>query len=290
MVDFIVLALNLAVPLVLAALAAMIAERAGVICLGVEGMMLFGSFFAVVGSHYTQSPWIGVLMAVAAGLVVGLVYGLFSVHLRGQQVVVGVAINFFASGITPMMSQEIWGSSGASSQVASIPHMDLSGIFGKPVGLSCFVPMTMVIVILMWAFIYKTKFGLRLRMIGDYPLGMQTCGINTNRYKLYAMMACGVLSALGGAFLSVSYGNLFVNGMIAGRGYMGVAANIFGGWTPLGGTLAAVFFSIVQTLRYTMTNVAIPTQLMQMLPYVVTLFALVIFGRNSKSPEGLGKI
>lgn len=290
MVDFIVLALNLAVPLVLAALAAMIAERAGIICLGVEGMMLFGAFIAVVGSHYTGSPWVGVLMAIAIGLLVGLVYGLFSVHLRGQQVVVGVAINFFASGITPMLSNEIWGSSGASSQVASIPHIDLSPIFGKQIGMSCFVPMTLVIVILMWVFIYKTKFGLRLRMIGDYPLGMQTCGINTNRYKLYAMMVCGVLSALGGAFLSVSYGNLFVSGMVAGRGYMGVAANIFGGWTPLGGALAAVFFSVVQTLRYTLTNVTIPTQLMQMLPYVVTLVALVIFGRNSKTPEGLGKI
>ena len=290
MIDFIALALNLAVPLVLAALAAMIAERAGVICLGVEGMMLFGSFFAVVGSHYTGKPWLGVLLAIAAGLVVGLVYGIFSVHLRGQQVVVGVAINFFASGITPMMSQEIWGSSGASAQVASIPHIDLSGIFGKNVSISCFVPITLVIVILMWGFIYKTKYGLRLRMIGDYPLGMQTCGINTNRYKLYAMMACGVLSALGGAFLSVSYGNLFVNGMVAGRGYMGVAANIFGGWTPLGGALAALFFSVVQTLRYTLTSISIPTQLMQMLPYVVTLFALVIFGRNSKTPEGLGKV
>lgn len=290
MIEFIVLALNLSVPLVLAALASMIAERAGVICLGVEGMMLFGSFFAVVGSYYTGNPWIGVCFAILSGFVAGLVYGVFSVHLRGQQVVVGVAINFFASGITPMISQEIWGSSGASATVNAIPHIDLSWIFGKQVGISCFVPITVLIVLGMWVFIYKTKYGLRLRMIGDYPLGMQTCGVNTNRYKLYAMMASGVLSALGGAFLSVSYGNLFVNGMVAGRGYMGVAANIFGGWTPLGGALAAVFFSIIQSLRYTLTNVTIPTQLMQMLPYIVTLIALVIFGRNSKSPEGLGKI
>lgn len=287
---FIFMALNLAVPLVLAAEAAMIAERAGVICLGIEGMMIFGAFFAVAGSHFTGNPWAGVLLAVLSSAFVGLIYGLFSVNLRGQQVVVGVAINFFASGITPMLTQKIWGNEGASATVNAISDINLSGIFGANVGVSCFVPITALIVIVLYLFIYRTKYGLRLRMTGDYPLGLQTCGINTNRYKLYAMITSGALSGLGGAFLSVAYGNLFVNEMIAGRGYMGVAANIFGGWTPLGGALAALLFAAVQTLRYTLTNINLPSQLMQMLPYVVTLIALVLFGRNSKSPEGLGKL
>lgn len=108
--DFIFLAVNLAVPLVLAAEAAMIAERSGVICLGVEGIMIFGAFFAVTGSYYTGNPWLGVLLAIVGGAVAGLIYGLFAVNLKGQQVVVGVAINFFAAGITPMITQEIWGS------------------------------------------------------------------------------------------------------------------------------------------------------------------------------------
>lgn len=290
LVFFIFLSLNLAVPLVLAAQAAMIAERSGVICLGIEGMMIFGAFFAAAGSHITGNPWLGVGLAAAAGLAVGLVYGIFAVYLKGQQVVVGVAINFFASGITPMLTQRIWGSEGASSPVASIDAIDFSGLFGTTADMSPFVPLTVLIVAGMWFFIYRTKYGLRLRMTGDFPLGLQTCGINTNRYKLYAMMASGALSALGGAFLSVSYGNLFVTDMVAGRGYMGVAANIFGGWTPLGGAAAGVFFAAVQTLRYTLTDIKLPTQLMQMLPYVVTLFALVLFSRNSKSPEGLGKL
>ena len=287
---FIFLSLNLAVPLVLAAQAAMIAERSGVVCLGIEGMMIFGAFFAVAGSHFTGNPWLGVGLALLVGLLVGLVYGIFAVYLRGQQVVVGVAINFFASGITPMLTQKIWGSEGASSPVTSIKAIDFSGIFKTTADMSPFVPLTALIVAGMWFFIYKTKYGLRLRMTGDFPLGLQTCGINTNRYKLYAMMASGGLSALGGAFLSVSYGNLFVTDMVAGRGYMGVAANIFGGWTPLGGAVAGVFFAAVQTLRYTLTDIKLPTQLMQMLPYVVTLAALVLFARNSKSPEGLGKL
>lgn len=290
MIDFIFLAINLAVPLVLAAEAAMIAERAGVICLGVEGMMIFGAFFAVAGCYFTESPWMGLLLAILSGIAAGLVYGLFTVILRGQQVVVGVAINFFAAGITPMITQQIWGREGASETVKSMAEIDLSGIFGGNAGVSWFVPITAVIVAGMWFFIYKTKYGLRLRMTGDFPLGLQTCGINTNRYKMGAMVVCGILSAIGGAYLSIGYGNLFVTDMVAGRGYMGVAANIFGGWTPLGGALAAVFFAVVQTLRYSLTGLNLPSQLMQMLPYLVTLIALVLFARNSKSPEGLGKL
>lgn len=289
-VEFVFLAINLAVPLVLAAEAAMIAERSGVICLGIEGMMIFGAFFAVVGSYYTGNPWLGVLFAIVVSGVVGLVYGIFTVTLKGQQVVVGVAINFFASGITPMLTQQIWGSEGASSTVNSIADIKLTGLFHSNAKMSVFVPITIVIVAVMWFFLYRTKYGLRLRMTGDFPLGLQTCGINTNRYKLWAMVLSGVLSGLAGAYLSVGYGNLFVADMVAGRGYMGVAANIFGGWTALGGALAAVFFAIVQTLRYVLTDLALPSQLLQMLPYVVTLVALVLFGRNSKSPEGLGKL
>lgn len=289
-IDFIFLAINLAVPLVLAAEASMIAERAGVICLGVEGMMIFGAFFAVAGCFFTGSPMVGLLLAVLSGIVVGFVYGLFTVILRGQQVVVGVAINFFAAGITPMITQQIWGREGASETVKSMAEIDLSKIFGGNASISWFVPLTVVIVIGMWCFIYKTKYGLRLRMTGDFPLGLQTCGINTYRYKMGAMIVCGILSAVGGAYLSIGYGNLFVTDMVAGRGYMGVAANIFGGWTPLGGASAAVFFAVVQTLRYSLTGLNLPSQLMQMLPYVVTLVALVLFARNSKSPEGLGKL
>lgn len=191
--DFLFLALNLSVPLILAAEAAMIAERAGVICLGVEGMMTFGAFTAVVGSYYTSNPWIGVGLAILVGILVGFVYGEFTVNLKGQQVVVGVAINFFAAGITPMLTQQIWGREGASDTVTSISKIDLSKIFGGNSAISWFFPITVVIVGIIWFFIYKTKYGLRLRMTGDFPLGVQTCGINTNRYKMYAMIVSGVL-------------------------------------------------------------------------------------------------
>lgn len=283
---FLIMTLNLSVPLVLAAQAAMIAERSGVICLGVEGMMLFGALFGAIGSYVTGNALAGILTAIIAGVAAGALYGLFAVLLRGQQVVVGVAINFFASGMTPLICQKVFGKEGASALVNSLPSIPL----GNGNTLSPLVPVTVVLVLLIWFFIQKTKFGLRLRMTGDFPLGIQTCGISTTRYKMGAMLVCGALAGLGGAYLSVVYGNLFVTEMVAGRGYMGIAANIFGGWTPLGGALAALFFAAIQSLRYTLTNIQIPTQIMQMLPYAVTVIALVLFGRNSKSPEGLGQL
>ncbi len=286
-IDFLLLMLKLAVPLVFAAEGAMIAERSGVICLGVEGLMLFGSFFGAWGSYLTGSAWLGIGLAVCAGLLVSLLYGVFAIYLKGQQIVVGVAINMLAAGITPMLCSIVWGNEGFGATVPFVRNITLPGSVGS---LTPFAPLTLLMVAAMWFFIRKTKYGLRLRMTGDNPLGVQTCGINTNRYKLAAVLACGVLSAIGGAYLSVGNGNVFVANMVAGRGYMGVAANIFGGWTPVGGALAGVFFAAVQTLRYTLVDIQIPTQLMQMLPYVVTLIALLAFGRNSKSVEGLGKL
>lgn len=284
--DFIFMMFELAVPLVLAAEAAMIAERAGVICLGVEGMMLFGAFFGAFGSEVFQDGWKGFFVAIISGLIVGLIYGLFTVCLRGQQVVVGVAINFIAAGITPMLTNVVWKNEGAGDTVQIIKSWN----FGEALSLSPLIPITVCIVIVLCILLYCTKFGLRLRMTGDYPLGVQTCGINTNKYKLCAMLASGILSAAGGAYLSISYGNVFVTNMVAGRGYMGVVANIFGGWNPVMGAIAAVFFAGVQALRYTLIDVKVSTQLMQMLPYVVTLLALVIFGKKSKSPQGLGRL
>lgn len=288
--DFILMMIELAVPLVLAAEAAMIAERTGVICLGVEGMMLFGAFFGAFGSEVFQSGWMGLIVAVISGILVGLLYGVFAVNLKGQQVVVGVAINFLAAGITPILTSMVWENEGAGDTVQTIKSWNFLAPFGGTLFLSPLIPITVCIVIGLAIFLYCTKFGLRLRMTGDYPLGVQTCGINTNKYKLCAMLASGALAAAGGAYLSIAYGDVFVTDMVAGRGYMGVVANIFGGWNPVLGAIAAVFFAGVQALRYTLIDVKIPTQFMQMLPYVVTLLALVIFGKKSKSPQGLGRL
>ena len=234
--------------------------------------------------------WLGLVLALISGLIVGLLYGIFAVYLKGQQVVVGVAINFLATGMTPMLTQLVWDNEGAGDPIKPIEKWNVVGGGGNSIEVSPFLPITVTIVILLCIFMYRTKYGLRLRMIGDFPLGVQTSGINTNRYKFYAMMASGFFAAAGGAYLSISYGNVFVADMVAGRGYMGVVANIFGGWNPALGALAATFFAGVQALRYTLIDIKIPTQLMQMLPYVVTLLALIIFGKRSKSPEGLGKL
>ena len=293
-VDLLIIKLRLSIPIILCALSATIAERSGVICLGVEGMMLIGAFFGVLGS-YLGGPWIGVLLAIVSGAAIGLIYGVFGVLLHGNQTVVGLAVNIFAGGFTPLLCNIFWGTEGVSETVATLPNLTIPGIKNIPyVGklfaeFSPFLPFTLVLIIVLHTVLYKTKYGLRLRAIGDYPLAVQTQGINTNLYKLVAMGLSGIVAALGGAYLSISFSNVFIADMIAGRGFMGVAANIFGGWTPLGSCLASLFFAAVHSIRYYLIGTSISTHLVQMIPYVVTLFALVFFGRKSQSPEGLGQ-
>ena len=294
-VDFIILTVNLSVPIMFGALSATVAERSGVICLGVEGMMLIGALFGVLGS-YLWNPWGGVVLAIVSGIMVGFVYGFFGVVLKGQQTVVGLAVNIFAGGITPMICSMVWDSAGASTTVDIVPLFTVPILSRIPIigaffcDISPFVVMLVITVVVLQVFFFKTKYGLRLRAIGDFPLAVQTQGIDTNRYKMIAMMCSGILAALGGAYLSISYSNVFVMDMVAGRGFMGVAANIFGGWKPTGSMVASLFFAVVHSLRYYLIEFEIPTHFVQMIPYVVTLLALVIFGRNSKSPEGLGSV
>lgn len=293
--DFLLLTMRMSVPIMLSAFAVTIAERSGVICLGAEGMMLIGSFFGVLGA-YLAGPWVGVLLAIIAGALIGIIYGVFSVLLHGRQVVVGLAINILASGITPMLCRIFWDAEGASSTVATVPDITIPMLSVIPyigkffTDISPYLPATVLIAILLSVLIYKTKYGLRLRAMGDHPLAVQTQGINTSHYKMVAMTVAGMLAALGGSYLSISYTNVFVADMVAGRGFMGVAANIFGGWTPAGSVISSLAFAAVQSVRYSLIDVPIPTQFVQMLPYVVTLVALVFFGRNSRAPEGLGKV
>lgn len=294
--DFMVLVLKLAVPIALVAFAGTLSERAGVINLGLEGMMLCGAFAGAAGAWILGSPWMGVLTAFVCGCLIGTVHGLFCITLRGQQIVVGVAINLFAAGITPLLCKAIWDKEGASETVQTVHDISLPVLKDIPylgrlfTEQSPFIYMMLVVFILMYIFFYKTKFGLRMRMIGDNPMGVQAQGVNTVLYKYAAVILSGGLAGLGGAFLSLSQSNVFVLNMTAGRGYMGLAANIFGGWTPGGSLLASLFFSAVQSARYYLIRFDIPDQIIQMIPYLATLVILAILGRRSKSPEGLGKL
>lgn len=294
--NFIGLTLQLSVPIVLGALCGTIAERGGVILLGVEGIMLVGAFAGVAGSYMAGSAMAGVILSLVLGGVIGWFYALFCLKWKAHQSVVGVGINLFASGITAVMLKAIWQTEGMSESVASIPNITVPGLSGIPIigalfkDQSPYLYAMFVIVAAVWVIFYKTKFGLRYRAIGDQPFAVQTAGVSVNRYRYIAMIAAGSIAGLAGSYLSISQNNLFVVDMTAGRGFMGLAANIFGGWQPLGSMGAGMVFAVAQAARFYLTDLAIPSQIVQMLPYAVTLVVLLFVGKRVKGPEALGKL
>lgn len=294
--NFIGLTFQLSVPVVLGALSGTIAERGGVILLGVEGIMLAGAFAGVLGSFLTGNAYAGFLLSILIGGTSGLVYALFCLKWKAHQSVVGVGMNLFASGITAVLLKVLWQKEGMSESVASMNSITIPGLNKLPLlgGLfqkqSPYLYLMFLIIAAAWIFFYKTKIGLRYRAIGDQPFAVQTAGVNVNKYRYIGMMAAGALAGAAGSYLSISQNNLFVVDMTAGRGFMGLAANIFGGWTPLGSMFAGLVFAIAQAARFYITNASMPSQFPQMLPYISTLVILLFVGKRVKGPEALGTL
>ncbi len=294
--NFLALMLQLSVPLVLGALCGTIAERGGIILLGVEGMMLLGAFAGVAGSFFTGSAFLGIVVSVLAGAFAGWIYALFCLKWKAHQSVVGVGVNLFASGITAVLLKAIWHTEGMSDPVKAVANLTVLVLSDIPVvgaffkNQSPYLYVMLIIVAVVWVLFYKTKFGLRYRAIGDQPHAVQTAGVPVNRYRYIAMMAAGAIAGLAGSYLSLSQNNLFVTDMTAGPGFMGLAANIFGGWQPVGSLLAGLVFAIAQATRFYLTDLSIPSQIVQMLPYIITLLILLFVGKRVKGPEALGKL
>lgn len=294
--NFLALMLQLSVPLVLGALCGTIAERGGIILLGVEGMMLLGAFAGVAGSFFTGSAFLGIVVSVLAGAFAGWIYALFCLKWKAHQSVVGVGVNLFASGITAVLLKAIWHTEGMSDPVKAVANLTVLVLSDIPVvgaffkNQSPYLYVMLIIVAVVWVLFYKTKFGLRYRAIGDQPHAVQTAGVPVNRYRYIAMMSAGAIAGLAGSYLSLSQNNLFVTDMTAGPGFMGLAANIFGGWQPVGSLLAGLVFAIAQATRFYLTDLSIPSQIVQMLPYIITLLILLFVGKRVKGPEALGKL
>lgn len=294
--NLIALTLLLSVPIVLGALSGTISERGGVIMLGVEGIMLFGAFFGALGSHIFNSAWLGMLLSIVMGMLFGLLYALFCIKFKAHQSVVGVGFNLLATGLTAVLLKGVWGNEGMSDFVKTIPNIKIETLKDVPVlkiffyNQSPYFYIMILMVILVWFVLYKTKFGLRYRAIGDNPVAVLTTGVNVNKYRYIGLMCAGALASLGGSFLSISYNNLFVAGMVSGRGFMALAASIFGGWTPIGGLLASLVFALAQAISYTYANIPIPIYFIQMLPYVSTILILMVTARRVRGPEALGQL
>ncbi len=290
-------AIRMATPIALAAMGGTFSERSGVINIGLEGMILTGAFAGVAGSFYTGSPWFGLLLALFAGGLLAAVFAIFTVKFQANHVVAGVGLNIFALGLTTWLMQVLWGTRGTSPNVNGLPRVTIPVLNRIPVidklfaNQSPIVYLMFFLIVAGWILLFKTPFGLRIRMTGERPEAADTLGINVRRIKYFSVILSGVLSGLGGAYLSLGHLNWFSMNMSAGRGYMALAANIFGQWNPLGGLGASFLFSFSEAvqIRLQSINLGVGNELIQMIPYVITIAVLAGAVIKSRPPEALGE-
>lgn len=287
--------IRVAIPISFAALAGMLSERAGVINMGLEGIMLIGSFFGVVGSYVTGNAWMGLLFACFSGIIMGLVLAVLTVGFKCEHVIAGVGINIFASGITIVLLQMIWDSKGKSSMVAGLGVVRLPVISSIPVigtmigSISPLFYILVLCVVILWILLYRTPAGLRIMVIGENPEMAGTMGVNVYRLQYLCVMASGMLAAMGGAYLSIGDINMFSKDMVSGRGYIALSMVILGNWKPVWVAMGGLVYGFAQSLQFRLQSVNIPPQLVQMLPYVLTLIVLLFARKKSSAPAAEGK-
>jgi ABC-type uncharacterized transport system permease subunit len=290
--------LRYATPLTLAAVGGMFSERSGVVNIGLEGMMLIGAFFGIWGADVTGHWWLGLLIAMAAGGALALVHAFFAIHLRADQVVGGTAINFLALGISGYLFIDIYGSEGTPnlSDAQQIPNVTIThggGFFGHAFGdLNLMIWISFAVLVLAYVVMFRTPLGLRIRSVGEHPRAADTVGISVYRVRYGAVVLSGVLAAMGGAYLSIGFVHSFNQNMTAGRGFIALAALIFGKWRPAGAFGAALLFGFSSALAQrlgTIPDWSSYAVLFQTLPYVLTLIAVAgVIGR-SVPPAAIGR-
>jgi ABC-type uncharacterized transport system permease subunit len=285
-----------ATPLSYAAIGGMFSERSGVVNIGLEGMMLMGAFFGAYGADKTGSWALGILVGILGGCVLGLVHAFFSVNLRADQIVGGTAINFLALGITGYLYNDIYGNNGTPNNLPAIPNVHLGFLSSiPPHGLGRFLEdvfgdlnlmiwLSYGVLVLSWFVLFRTAMGLRIRSVGEHPRAADTVGISVYGIRYASVVTSGGLAAMGGVFLSLGFVNSFTENMTAGRGFIALAALIFGKWRPFGAFGACLLFGFASALAPQFQNVDSWQQyqvLFEALPYVLTLIAVAgIIGRS----------
>jgi simple sugar transport system permease protein len=276
-------------PLVFGAIGGMFSERSGVVNIGLEGMMLMGAFWGVYAADKGGSWVIGLLAAMAAGGLLALVHAFFAIHLRADQIVGGTAVNFLALGITGYFFFQLYHGQDISAGVSTIPDVTIPGLdhvkfLGPAIGkLNLMVWLSFALVIVSYIVLFKTPIGLRIRACGEHPRAADTVGINVYAIRYASVVVSGILAALGGAYLSIGFGGgAFNDNMTAGRGFIALAAMIFGNWRPFGAFGAALLFGFSTALAFRLPAYSgSAATLFQALPYVLTLIAVAgVIGRT----------
>lgn len=274
--------LRQAAPILITAIGGMFSELSGVVNIGLEGMMLMGAFFAAIGSYYSGSWVVGIITGVLGGALIALVHAIISIRYRGNQTVSGIAINLFASGFTVFMLRVLFQQSSNTPVVTGAPSI---------ASFSVILYIIYAVAILSGFFIYRTVMGLRIRAVGEYPLAADTVGINVYRVRYFGVIVSGALAGLGGAYLSIGALTQFTKEMSAGRGFIALAALVFGKWKPKGVIFASLLFGFADAAQILIQQFfpVIPPQFIQMTPYILTLLALAGVVGKAVAPSATGK-
>jgi len=290
--DFLYSVLRLSTPILFATMAALVSDRAGVTNISIEGAMLFAALMGVVGSAYTQSCWVGLLIAIAAGMLFSLLLAFFHLWLKTNLVLTCIALNSLSSGLTIFILFMLTGDRGVSTALPSVnmPKVDIPLIKDIPFlgeiisGQNILTYIAVLVVILVAILLYKTKLGTYIRAVGENPHAIETAGFPARRIRFYALLISGAIAGMGGSFMSMAYVTGFTKDMVSGRGFIALAAEAMGRGKPLLSSIAALLFGFTDSLANNLQVLGLSSDLARMFPYVITIIALSIYaGRMSRT-------
>lgn len=296
-ISLVISALHLALPILMPMLGGLISERSGVMNIGLEGMMLIGAFSAVLATYFTGNPWLGLAGAMVSGVFSGCTLALMTVTLRCDQVVASAAVNLIGAGLTAALIPVIWNVDGLTPSVAKIPNVSVPLLADLPYVGRIFSSLGLVdyaclaLIVLVWWVLFRTDTGLRIRACGESAESADAAGITVVRTRFFAVVASGVFGALGGAYLSIVTLDMFQASMTQGRGFLALAAMVFGKWRVWPAALACLAFGFADAiaLRTQILWRDIPHELLIALPYILALVALATFVGRASGPAGVGK-
>jgi ABC-type uncharacterized transport system permease subunit len=281
--DILSTGLRMSTPFILAGLGGLISLSAGDLNIALEGFMMVGAFFAILGSFLFESFWMGILFALGASFIYVLIFGFFTIRLKADVFVVGIAFNLLAASGSVFLSMLFFDVRGSFSdpRIQGIPSIHIPFLDNIPVinqlfnNHSALVYVSWIVIVIFWFLMYKTPFGFYLRAAGEHPEALETTGISVKKIRWYAAIICGLMCGLAGAHLSIGYLKLFVDNMTAGRGFIALSAVIFGGSNPVIMAFISLLFGLAEGLSLRIQNLGIPSQFTLMLPYLTTIFALI---------------
>ncbi|WP_170311518.1 ABC transporter permease [Vallitalea okinawensis] len=283
--DFVFTTIRVMTPVLFAALACMVFGKGGIDAIATEGIMLISALAGVLGSYFTHSALGGVLFAVIIGILMSMVFGYITLTLESEPILAGIALNTFATGITIFVIYLLTGNKGSTQSLNNevVPNIELVLIKDIPIlgeilsGHNILTYLAMILVGILAIFIYKTPTGLRIRTVGENEESARSVGINVMKYKYIALTVAGTMAGLGGAFMSLGYVSFFSRDMIAGRGFIGMAAESMGRGTPIGVLISSVLFGMADSLAIRLQLLDVPPQLIQLLPYLITIIAISLY-------------